>query len=323
MKRTHETTTFTTKPNMKLKKFTAIGLGTAAAVALLATGCETFHNARTDHQASSLYAYLYPDKNNHIETPSIPVLSLPLRVGVAFVPGNDQRQRHLYGYVTDDLAISESQKIGLMKQISAQFKKYPFVQSVDLIPTVYLTPGGSFANLDQIRTMYGVDVMALVSYDQVQFTGEGWWSVTYWTVAGALVVPGEKNETRTMLDAAVFDIDSRKMLFRAPGIGDVKDSATLVTLDEQLHENSQLGFNKAAADLTTNLQAAIAEFQSRVTNSVAQTKALGTNAPVEYKVAYKAGYAGGGALGGTETALLAGMGICFVWTLRNARKNKA
>ena len=307
---------------MNMKKTTSIGLGIAATVALLATGCETFNDVRTQHQASSLYAYLYPDKDNHIDTPTIPVLSLPLRVGVAFVPGNDHRQRHYLGYTTDDLTISESQKIALMKQISAEFKKYPFVQSIDLIPTMYLTPGGSFANLDQIRTMYGVDVMVLLSYDQVQFNGEGWLSLTYWTVAGAMVVPGEKNETKTMLDAAVFDIASRKMLFRAPGIGEVKDSATIVTLDEQLHENSEAGFTKAAANLSTNLQVALAEFRERVTNSVAQAKQFGTNAPVEYAVRYKPGYTGGGAFGGAGTMLVAGLGACLLWTRRNRKQGR-
>jgi rhombotail lipoprotein len=307
---------------MNVNSTIAIGLGIAAALALLATGCDTFHNVRTEHRASSLYSYLYPDKDNHIDTPTIPVLSLPLHVGVAFVPANDYRQRRYPGYVTDDMTISESQKIGLMKRISAEFKKYPFVQSIDIIPTPYLTPGGSFANLDQIRTMYGVDVMALISYDQVQFTGEGLESLTYWTIAGAVVVPGEKNETKTMLDAAVFDIASRKMLFRAPGIGDVNNSSTMMTLAENLHKNSEEGFGMAAADLTTNLQAALTDFRERVTNSVAQAKLLGTNAPAEYEVRYKPGYTGSGAFGPVETTLAAGLGACFLWTHRNRRNAK-
>jgi rhombotail lipoprotein len=213
--------------------------------------------------------------------------------------------------------------MALMKHISAEFKKYPFIQSIDLIPTAYLTPGGSFDNLDQIRTMYGVDAIMLLSYDQVQFTGEGWLSLSYWTVVGAVVVPGEKNETKTMLDAAVFDIASRKMLFRAPGIGDIHDNATPVLVDEQLHQNSEEGFTKAALDLTTNLQVALAEFRERVTNSVAQTKELGTNAPVEYKVEYKRGYAGSGTISGTETVLVAMLGVCFLWTRQNRKPRPA
>ena len=300
-----------------------LALGCAAAITLVITGCDTFETQRTQHQASSLYAYLYPNQNNHIDTPTIPVLSLPLRVGVAFVPANDHRQRQYFGYTTGDAPIPESQKMALMKQISADFKKYSFVQSIDLIPTAYLTPGGSFANLDQIRTMYGVDVVVLLSYDQVQFTGEGLLSLTYWTVVGACVVPGEKNETKTMLDAAVFDIASRKMLFRAPGIGDIHDVSTPVLVGEQLHQNSEEGFTKAALDLTTNLQVAMVEFKERVTNSVAQTRELGTNAPVEYRVQYKQGYAGSGAISGTEAVLIAGLGACFLWTRQNRKHRRA
>lgn len=307
-----------------MKKTTIWTLGITTTVALLVTGCETFDatNIRTHHQTSSLYAYLYPDRNNYIDTPTIPVLSLPLHVGVAFVPATDNRRPTYFGYSTENITIPESQKIALMKQISAEFKKYPFVQSIDLIPTEYLTPGGSFANLDQIRTMYGVDVMALISYDQVQFTGEGWLSLTYWTIAGAMVVPGEKNETRTMLDAGVFDIASRKMLFRAPGIGDVKDSSTPVLLNEQLHQNSEEGFARAATNLTANLQVALTEFRERVTNSLVQAKQLGTNVPAEYEVRYKPGYAGSGSFGATGTILIAGLGACFLWTHRNRKTCK-
>jgi rhombotail lipoprotein len=310
------------KHPMNIKKTTTLTLGLAAAITLVITGCDTLEMDKTQHQASSLYAYLYPNQNNHIDTPTVPVLSLPLRVGVAFVPDNNHRQRQYSSFTTDDMTISESQKMALMKQISAEFKKYPFVQSIDLIPTAYLTPGGSFANLDQIRTMYGVDAMMLLSYDQVQFTGEGLLSLTYWTVVGACIVPGEKNETKTMLDAAVFDIASRKMLFRAPGIGDIHDSAVPVLVGEQLHQNSEEGFTKAALDLTTNLQAAMVEFKERVTNSVAQTQELGTNAPVEYKVEYKRGYAGSGAISGTEAVVVAVLGASFLWTRQNRKPRR-
>ena len=60
--------------------------------------------------------------------------------------------------------------------------------------------------------MFGIDVIALVSYDIVQFTGEGLSSISYWTLVGAYAVRGEKNDTHTMIDAAVYDIASRKHL---------------------------------------------------------------------------------------------------------------
>jgi rhombotail lipoprotein len=259
-----------------------------------------------NHRASNLYAYLYSDQKGHVDEPTVPVLSLPLRVGVAFVPVDNPKGRN-YSYA-DDLTFSEVQKMDLMKQISEQFKQYPFVKSIDLIPSAYLTPRGGFANLDQIRTMYGVDVMALLSYDQVQFTDQGMLSLTYWTIVGAYVVPGQKNDTKTMLDAAVYDIASRKLLFRAPGIGNVKGSATPVNLSEELREDSKKGFEHAATNLVASLKVQLEEFKERV-----------TNAPAEYKVEYKPGYTGASAFGGLETIFIGGMGVCFLWMRRNRR----
>jgi rhombotail lipoprotein len=282
-------------------------IGLVAIVAIFVAGCDTFGGGGGQHRASNLYAYLYSGQKEHIDAPTVPVLSLPLRVGVAFVPVDNPNGRNNYSY-GDDLSFSESQKMDLMKQISGQFKQYPFVKSIELIPTAYLTPRGGFANLDQIRTMYGVDVMALLSYDQVQFTGEGVLSLTYWTIVGAYVVPGEKNDTKTMMDAAVYDVASRKLLFRAPGIGNVKGSATPINLSEQLRADSKKGFEEAATNLVANLKVQLEEFKEQV-----------ANAPTEYKIEYKPGYTGGGAFGGMETIFVGGMGACFLWTRRNRK----
>jgi rhombotail lipoprotein len=279
-------------------------IGLVATITLLVAGCDTLGMGQ-HHRASNLYAYLYSDQKGHIDTPTVPVLSLPLRVGVAFVPVDSSNERNAYS-LPDDLTFSESQKMDLMKQISGQFKQYPFVKSIELIPTAYLTPRGGFANLDQIRTMYGVDVMALLSYDQVQFTGEGVLSLTYWTIVGAYVVPGEKNDTKTMMDAAVYDIACRKLLFRAPGIGNVKGSATPINLSEQLRADSKKGFEQAATNLVANLKVQLEAFKEQV-----------TNAPTEYKIEYKPGYTGGGAFGGMETIIVGGLGACFLWTRRS------
>ena len=162
-----------------------------------------------NRHSSSVVNYLYPKQQNVNIKPAIPVLSLPLKVGVAFVPEESGR------YTTS--VLSEKQRMELMDRIAAEFRKEPFVQSIEIIPSTYLIPQGSFNNLDQLQTMHGIDVVALLSYDQVQHTDEGFSSIWYWTLVGAYVVKGEKNSTNTMLDAAVYDIKSQKMLFRAPG----------------------------------------------------------------------------------------------------------
>jgi len=280
-------------------------LGCVAALAALSVSCAIWRDRQEKRRANSLYNYLYAAEAGHRDVETIPRLSLPLRVGMAFVPGD--RPKGSANYTSrEDAGFTENQKMDLMKQISGEFKSYPFIKSVELVPTAYLVPRGGFANLDQIRTMYGVDVMVLLSYDQVQFTDEGLLSLTYWTIVGAYVIQGEKNDTQTMLDGAVYDIASRKLLFRAPGISAVKGSATPVNLTEQLRRDSDKGFKESATNLVAGLKVQLDDFRERV-----------KNAPDQFQVVNKPGYTGGSGLGEVEMWVTAALGVCFWWTRRN------
>ena len=268
-------------------------------VILTVTGCAT---GRQRHNAASVVDFLYPNTKDPVVTPGIPVLTLPLRVGIAFVPGSG------YAYSSRS-ALTENQKMELMKQVADHFKKYPYVKDIEVIPSAYLRPKGSFANLDQIRTMYGVDVVALISYDQVQFTDQDFLSLTYWTIIGAYVVPGEKNDTHTMLDTVVYDVKSRKLLFRAPGVNHIKARATLANLSEQLRIDSGTGFNTAAKQMIENLDQQLALFRDKVKER-----------PTEYKVVRTPEYTsrtGGGAVDEFLLALLVVMGVGFLWMRRH------
>ena len=66
--------------------------------------------------------------------------------------------------------------------------------------------------------MFGVDIMALVSYDQIHFTDSNAMAMLYWTIVGAYLVHGDEYDIKTLLDISVFDVASRKLLFRAPGV---------------------------------------------------------------------------------------------------------
>lgn len=276
-----------------------MGRGLILSILILSslTACGT---TRMTRQYASAVRYLYTNKTDPVEIPTIPVLSLPLRVGIAFVP-----EEQITPYTP---SFPEKEKLALLQEISDHFKQYPFVQSIELIPTSYLTPQGGFANLDQLRTMFGIDVIALLSYDQVQFTDEGLLSLTYWTLVGAYIIKGEKNDTKTMIDTAVYHIPSRKLLFRAPGISHVKGSATPVNLTEQLRRDSERGFKEAAQDLVKNLQKQLALFQDKV-----------KNAPQEYTVAYKPGHRGGGSLDGLTALLLIGIGGYALWSSQHRK----
>ncbi|MCV6627676.1 MAG: rhombotarget lipoprotein [Cellvibrionaceae bacterium] len=205
-------------------------------------------------------------------------------MGIAFVPETGR----------GGSALTEQDKIKLMGQVSEQFKAKPFVDSIEIIPSAYLRKGGSFGNLSQLQSMYNVDVIALLAYDQEQFTDEGLASITYWTIVGAYLVPGEKNDTHTMIDATIYDIASQKLLFRAPGISHIKSKATPVNLSEQLREDRHRGMFLAAEDLNTNLALQLEVFKDKVRSK-----------PEQYKIKRSAGYIGGGNLGLLFSLLLA------------------
>jgi len=275
-------------------------------LSLTFAGCAT-----TTRNATSVVDYLYPNTREPVVAPSVPVLTLPVRMGIAFVPGavrDDQSGRPLQSQ-RRGFALTEKRRMDVMQEVAKHFKKYPFVKDIELIPSSYLTARGGFVNLDQLRTMYGINVIALLSYDQTQFTDEGLLSLAYWTIVGAYVIQGEKNDTHTMLDAVVFDIPSRKMLFRAPGTSLVKGSATPVNLSEQLRVDSEAGFNKATGEMIANLDVQLAAFRERVKER-----------PTEYRVVptegYRGGGVGGGALDAFMLALLAILGGGFLWRRR-------
>lgn len=250
----------------------------------LMTGC----GPKYAHYSSSAVEYLYPEKQE-VQVPQIPALSLPLKVGIAFAPEPN--------YVRG-APLTENNKVDLLREIAENFKEYEFVHSIEIIPSAYLSPKGGFTNVDQIRTMYGIDVIALVSYDQHQFTDEGVASFSYWTIIGAYIVPGEKNDTHTMVDTVVYDIKSRKLLFRAPGVSYIKGRATPINLSEELREDSTEGFKLASRDLIVNLDIQLQLFKEKI-----------KDAPEEYKIMHKPGYAGSTGGGSIDTLMLLFMGL--------------
>jgi len=260
------------------------------------------------HNATSVVSYLYPGRRDPIETPSVPTLELPLRVGVAFVPGS---AGSACAAICDN-GIAEADRFALLSRVADHFKDSTFVKSIEIIPTQYLTPGGGFTNLEQLRRMFGIDVIALVSYDQVQFSNDRKLTLTYWTVVGAYLVNGEHNETRTLLDAVVYDIPSHKLLFRAPGVSSVKGSSSMVDFQLRQRHDSEEGFRLAADELIANLDKQLPVFREKVRSR-----------PSEYHVVelpeYRGGTRGGGSADGWTVALAAALGVAGAFGGRRRR----
>lgn len=218
-------------------------------VALGLCGCKMAEQKH--HYRNSLIDYLYPNDQAHQEAAVAPAtagVTLPAKVGIAFAPEVVAQ-------------ISEKDKLELLKRIKDEFETHPFIAAAELIPSQHLSVSGGFANLDKLRLMYGTDLIALVSYDQMQHTDEGFKTISYWTIVGMYVVEGEKNDTNTMMDLSLFHIPSRKMLLHAAGTSQVREGATIINLSEQLRNDSLTGFSQATDNLIGNLRGELGKFQ--------------------------------------------------------------
>lgn len=256
-------------------------------------------NSEQNIQSSSLIDFLYPgkaqQKNSQIEhTPVVPALTLPVTVGLAFVPSENWHRD----------GIHNKDQIELLETVKDSFLKYEYIDRIEVIPGTYLKDGKGFLTVEQVARLYDVDVMALVSYDQISQSLENNAALLYWTIVGMYVIPGNENSVQTFVDTAVFDVKSKKMLFRAPGLNKLTKRTTAIGIDSAMDKKSLEGFELAVSDMTVNLEAELARFAERVK---------------EEKVAsieYREGYSGGGSL---SVYLLILMFLSIIWLGINRR----
>jgi rhombotail lipoprotein len=224
------------------------------ALALLSlAGCASMFSHTGARQAGSIVDYLYPDaKEPPALEPGVTRLRLPVRVGIAFVPDGGR-----------GAGLPEAAQTQLLGRVKAAFSQYDYIGSIEVIPSAYLRPRGGFANLDQTARMFDVDVIALVSYDQIRFNDTNRLAVLYWTVVGAYLVKGDQYDVQTMVDAAVFDVRSRKLLFRAPGTSQLKGAATMAGYSKEVRGAQSDGYAQAVDRMIPQLQTQLASFKER------------------------------------------------------------
>ncbi len=261
----------------------------------LFAACAHMWGRNKSQRSSSIAEYLYPEKEAPLITPSMPVLNLPLRVGIAFVPTVFPGQQ----------GISEMQKKEVLERVAAKFKDQVFIKTIETIPTSYFRSRGSFANLKQVSRMFSLDVIVLLSYDQVQFTGDNLLSLSYWTIVGAYVFNGNKNDTQTLVEAAVYDIRSESLLFRAPGSSRVESNSSGIKTNEKQRSDAAKSMTLATDDLVANLDVELESFKKRVKEGNANVK-----------IEHREGYTGGGSLGVLFALVFAAVGIASQWKRR-------
>jgi rhombotail lipoprotein len=264
-------------------------------VVLISALCAGCASSTMLQRRSSALELLYP-KGKAAEPPRDVVLQVPLRVGLTFTPSAHGD----YG----QLPAQQQQEI--LRRVAAAFKESRSVRGVEVLPSNYLRLSSGFESVAQVSTALDLDVMALVSYEQKQFSDtDRLRSLAYWTVIGIHLVKGEKNQTHTLMDVVVYDVPSRTLLFRGAGESVIKGRAAPIGLGEERRNSSAAGFDRAADDLIANLKTSFAEFSKQAATGT--VRGPGTPAIQIARAADPtpgAGHSGAGAFGFLELAVI-------------------
>jgi len=251
--------------------------------------------------SSSLVNFLYADGKMLPPSNTIPELKVPLRVGLAFLPSQAS-----YGTVPLDAA----QKENLLQQIRARFATRKFVSEIVIIPDYYLANARGFTGLEGVQRLYNIDLMALVSYDQVTHGDDNKLSLGYLTIVGAYVLRGNSHDTATLVDLAVIDPATRSLVLRAGGIDTRHGNSTLIDVNRDTRQDSARSFDAATTQMIDNCDIALTTFESDVHAGKANVRVVSRDSP-------RGGGGGAGAMGSwTLVALL------VLVVMRNARSRR-
>lgn len=229
---------------------------------LLALGCAT---PETVQRRSSLASYLgAKPAPAGAPAPGPADVELPFRLGIAFVPADPTQSRGDFAPTNQLGPLGPGQEPELHTKVAASFEKKAWARDLKTIPSLYLARGGGWEDLDKVARSFQVEVVALVSVDQIQFSNPKWYAWTYWTLVGAYMVKGDKNDTTTVVDAAVYHVPSRTLLFRAGGVGTAKGTSTWSGREDAFRQQSRESLALAMTDLSGALDREAAAFRQAV-----------------------------------------------------------
>jgi rhombotail lipoprotein len=105
-------------------------IGTLLSIAL--TGCSSFWSSPyRQGSSSSLVEYLYPQgARPEGLAEEIPQITVPARIGLAFVPGTGGSQ------------ITQAQKIEVLDEVRSHFAEHRAIDQIQIIPDSYLRING-------------------------------------------------------------------------------------------------------------------------------------------------------------------------------------
>jgi rhombotail lipoprotein len=242
----------------------AAALVTTTVSSLLVSGCSMLCfdcEARQQYSnSSSLVGFLYPDKQLPPQNDAIPELHIPLRVGLMMLPAHG-----------NGAGIDAARKEQLLTQIREHFLTRKFIAEIVIVPEYYVT-GSGFESLEGVKRLYNLDLIAIVSHDQVMYTEENALSLTYLTIVGAFIVPGSRHEVTTLVDLAVVDPETRSLLLRAGGTDSADRTTTMVDESAASRTTRNRSFEKATGQMIEHFDVALAQFEADVKSGKARVR---------------------------------------------------
>ena len=258
---------------------------------LTIAGCTFAGHSSQSHNSSSLVSFLYPNGGQPPQQNAIPELHVPLRVGLAFLP-----TQGAFGDTSLDAAHEEQ----LLERIRKKFSDRKFVSEIVIIPDYYLATSRGFEGLQGVQRLYNVDLMALVSYDQVTYTDDNKWSLGYLTIVGAYVVKGNTNDITTLVDLAVVDPKTRSLVLRAGGTDTHHQNSTMIDSQRDVRLASAASFDAATEQMIVHFDSALTAFQTDVHEGRANVRVV-----AQSSTGTSGG--GGGSIADTDLAVLAAL----------------
>jgi rhombotail lipoprotein len=240
------------------------------------TGCTDLSCVSNCHRhaqnSTSLVDFLYPDGSAPPTQNTAPELHLPLHVGLAFLPSSDS---------DTERGPNAAQREALLEEIRNRFLSRKFVADIVMIPDYYLQGKKGFEGLRGVQSLYGVDTMALVSYDQVAHEDDNNWSLGYLTIVGAYVLKGTRHDVSTLVDLAIIDPGTRSLILRAGGSDTRQGSSTLIRKNIQMRESAADSYTAATQQMIEHFDAALTKMEGDVREGRASVKVVSNPAPDE------------------------------------------
>jgi rhombotail lipoprotein len=209
---------------------------------------------RHTQNSTSLVEFLYPNGAAPPAQDAQPQLHLPLRVGLAFLPSRG----------SEAIGLDAAHKEALLEQIRQRFISRKFVADIVLIPDYYLQGRRGFEGLEGVQHLYNIDLMALVSYDQVAHEDGNNWSLAYVTIVGAYILKGTRHDVSTLVDLAVVDPATHSLVLRAGGFDNRHGNVALIDEPRRLREAAADGFTAATRQMIDHFDTALTAFEADV-----------------------------------------------------------